>query len=325
MREQVERQGLTISPGAREQMSDQTEPTLGYADFPALFQASDQGSVEGQRRYKRLASFELILLVIGAAAGTALALVSDSERVGAAIGGVAFLAALSVRLVGRQRADDESWFDGRAVAETVKTDAWRYISAAPPFDGLDADRVFGERLTAALRARPNIALTGTPLAPTLQQITPVMRRLHARPLADRHRRYLKERLDHQISWYRRSAERQARSGRRWTAAAIGAEAAAVSSTVLIFVSESIAHLGLLGLFGSLAAAFAAWNQLGRHGELAKAYALAHQELLTIRSIHDVVETDEEFAQMVDDTERAISREHTMWMANRIERPPTASG
>ncbi len=301
-------------------MSEAAQPMVEPADFPALFQAANQVAIDGQRRYKRLASLELILLVSGAVAGTTLAVVGGRGRVGATIGGLVFLGALAIRLLTRKRADDAAWFDGRAVAETVKTDTWRYIAGTPPFDGPDADRKFGERLGATLRARPGIVLTRGHMTESAQQITPTMRRLRELPRGERHRLYLRERLDDQVKWYGRSAERHARASRRWATAALSAEVAAIMSAVLIFFSTDVADLGLLGLFGSIAAAFAAWNQLGRHGELAKAYALAYQELLTIRSIHDVVDTDEDLARMVDDGEGAVSREHTMWMAKRTERP-----
>ena len=163
------------------------------------------------------------------------------------------------------------------------------------------------------------------MASTAQQITPAMRRLRALSLADRHRLYLRERLDDQVRWYGQTAERHARSSRRWADRGAGRGSCGRHVRRAHLLQRAVADLGLLGLFGSVAAAFAALNQLGRHGELAKAYALAYQELLTIRSIHDAVGTDEDLARMVDDGEGAVSREHTMWMAKRIERPPPESG
>lgn len=40
--------------------------------------------------------------------------------------------------------------------------------------------------------------------------------------------------------------------------------------------------------------------------LVKAYALAYQELLTIRSIHDLVDSDEDLARMVDGSRAEVS-------------------
>lgn len=67
-------------------MSAPDEHRLEPSDFPALFQAANQVAIDGHRRYKRLASFELVLLVVGSVAGTTLATVGGGARVGATIG-----------------------------------------------------------------------------------------------------------------------------------------------------------------------------------------------------------------------------------------------
>ena len=56
----------------------------------------------------------------------------------------------------------------------------------------------------------------------------------------------------------------------------------------------------------------------------KSYALAYQELITIRGLADRVVTEADLDRLVTTGEAAISREHTMWMAKlgRIT-PPSA--
>ncbi len=72
---------------------------------------------------------------------------------------------------------------------------------------------------------------------------------------------------------------------------------------------------------AVAAAFTAWAQIGRHDELRTSYALACQELLTIKSLAANVTTQEDLNNIVFDGEGAISREHTMWIAKRGEPLP----
>jgi hypothetical protein len=55
---------------------------------------------------------------------------------------------------------------------------------------------------------------------------------------------------------------------------------------------------------------------GRHDELSKSYGLAAPELMVLHSRLELAETEEAFWQGVEETEAAISREHTMWMAKR---------
>jgi hypothetical protein len=80
-------------------------------------------------------------------------------------------------------------------------------------------------------------------------------------------------------------------------------------------------LSLVGPLLALAAAFTAWAQLGRHDELSNSYALANQELLSIKAVADMVYTEQELAKLVREGEGAISREHTMWIAKRGEPLP----
>jgi SMODS and SLOG-associating 2TM effector domain 1 len=73
---------------------------------------------------------------------------------------------------------------------------------------------------------------------------------------------------------------------------------------------------LVGPLLALAAAFTAWTQLGRNDELSQSYALANQELLSIKALPGTVDTEQELVKVVRDGEGAISREHTMWIAKR---------
>jgi hypothetical protein len=73
---------------------------------------------------------------------------------------------------------------------------------------------------------------------------------------------------------------------------------------------------LVGPLLALAAAFTAWTQLERNDELRQSYALANQELLSIKALAGTVDTEEGLAKLVSNGEGAISREHTMWIAKR---------
>lgn len=291
---------------------------MQITDYPALFQGSDAASLTGQRWYKRLTTIELSFVVFGALIASALSFSPDRERAVALAAAIAFGGALLVRIVTRIRGDDHVWFDGRAVAETVKSQTWTYMMRVPPFDDdANADRTFIDRLTAAARARPGIAQVPASVEHP-SQITPTMRERRRRPLDARLRAYMTDRLEASIRWYGRSAARHGRKARIWSLAALLAEAAAVVAALVAVFSESVGQLGLLGFFGAIAAAFTAWNQLGRHAEVARAYGLAHQELLNIAALGEGVATEPGLAALVQDGEAAISREHSMWVARRAD-------
>lgn len=283
-------------------------------DYPALYQVADAGSLAGQRWYLRLTRVELGLAVAGALVASVISFLPDAQAVAALVAAIAFTGALLIRIIVRQRNDDDAWFDGRAVAESAKTQAWRYMMRVPPYDADEsADRSLVQDLTATLLARPALG-SMTPLLTDARQITSRMRAVRALSLEERRDTYLDERLMDQIGWYRTAAIRHRRASGRWSIAALLAESAAVVTALTAVFSEQVAQLGLLGLFASLTAAFSAWNQLGRHGEVSRAYGLAHQELLAIASLCETIETEEDLASVFEDGEGAISREHTMWVA-----------
>ena len=295
--------------------------TIKWADYPALFQVADATSVAGRVRHMRLALLELVLVIGGATLGGIGSLVPPAQQSAFLLLTVGpFIGALAVRFLTHRRADDHDWFNGRAVAETVKTLTWRYMMRVPPFaDDATCDRVFSGQLVAVLRERASLrqALHALPEQP--RQITPRMRQVRTLPCADRRDVYVRLRLADQERWYRRKAEANAASATRWFWATVLAQVLAVVMGVARLL---VPDVNLMGVFAALAATFTAWTQLGRHEELAKSYALAYQELLLIRGLAEQATTEDELRNAVDDGEGAISREHTMWMAKRGDPLPT---
>jgi hypothetical protein len=291
---------------------------MAYDDYPPVFQSADGRSLAGQRAYIRFAGLELSLVILGSALGVVAALLSATWQAAAVIATISFIGALITRVTIRLRGDDHAWFDGRAVAESVKTQTWRFMMRAAPFADDDASTAFTSELTDIVHARPGVLSDFSPGASAAGQITPRMRSQRTRSLAERLRFYAQNRLTEQADWYRGTGLRHRKIAQRWSACALLAEAAAIVIAVLMIVFKPLADIGLLGLFAAFAAAFSAWAQLGRHAELSKAYGLAYQELLTFLSLVDEVTTEAQLEQLVDAGEGAISREHTMWVARRAD-------
>jgi SMODS and SLOG-associating 2TM effector domain 3/SMODS and SLOG-associating 2TM effector domain 1 len=295
---------------------------LTPVDYPALFRAADARSLVGQRAYTRLTGVELLLVIIGSLLGVAGAILSVGWQIAAGAAAFSFLGALGIRLLIRLRGDDQAWFDGRAVAESVKTQAWRYMMRIPPFAAdAEADRRFASDAMEILHARPSIQAALSRLPGDALQITPRMREIRAGELAARLRIYAEQRLRDQTEWYRTRGERHASISGRWSVAAVVTEAVAVGIAILMIEIRPLSELGLLGLLGSAAAAFSAWAQLGRHAELSRSYGLAFQELLILQSLVATVDSEERLKELVDAGEGAISREHSMWVARRGEPAP----
>jgi hypothetical protein len=289
-----------------------------HDDYPALYRAADAASRRARMAHTRLVGAELLLLVGAAVIGAGQSLLPGaSHGWQRSLPAVLLVAALIAKLANRLQRFDEHWFDGRAVAETVKSATWRYVMRVRPYDGdeTNLDVILGEALRETLAARPALAghLHRLP-AGSRQVVTERMR--HIRNLSPEARQsfYLATRVDDQEAWYAGKSQSNARAATIWFWVSLLFEGLALAAAIMMAVTGFT--VDLVGPLAAITAAATAWTQLGRYDELAKSYGLAAHELMVLHSRLELAETEEAFRQGVEETESAISREHTMWMAKR---------
>ena len=80
----------------------------------------------------------------------------------------------------------------------------------------------------------------------------------------------------------------------------------------------VVNFDLAGIVAATVSAFAAWTATRQHGATATAYVLASHELAVIRDLLDRDLDEHQWSAAVADAESAVSREHTMWHANRTK-------
>src|SRR5919112_2456509 len=150
---------------------------MGRPDYPALCQAASDASRVGQNTYKRLVGADLSLVVAGAVLGAIAFLVPTSYAAAfAAVAAIVLLGSIVAKYVNKQRTDDKEWFDGRAVAESVKSLTWRYMMRLEPFDeDATSDQKFIEELDAIREARSGLQYRVSSQDDSAEQITPRMR------------------------------------------------------------------------------------------------------------------------------------------------------
>ena len=310
-------------------------------EYPALYVAASEASKSGQRSFKRLNKLELSLtlgaLVIGALSAAWIAGFGphESERdfvdkVVVIVAAAVFLLALLFKLLERSSSYDDDWFHGRAVAETVKSLAWRYMMRVPPFEGRDADEHMTAELATMLGSAAGIRQAVDRLPAQAEQISASMREVRGRAYADRRDFYIERRLLDQARWYRQRSGKHRRAATRWFWISVVFQVFAIVAALLALVAVAQATdssprdvetmlLKAMTLAASAAIAVTAWTQLNRDDELAKAYGVSLQELLLIAGAAGRATNDEAFAPVVRDGEQAIGRENSVWVAKRSER------
>jgi hypothetical protein len=294
--------------------------TLTDVDFPALFRAADRASGEAQRDHTRMVAAGLWLLFASAIASSLTTIVTNEGKTSLAlISAVLVGLSLLLTLYTRSHRYEQDWYDGRAVAESIKTQAWRYMTCSEPYghllDESEADGLFAVALTSVVKERQLLAARLGGQVATEPQITARMRAVRHLPVETRRDFYLTERIENQRNWYSVKAEANRITGQKWSNATIGSQALALLSAFGLIAWPAF-PINLVSIFAALAASLIAWAQLKRNQDLANAYGLAAQELGVIATRARYVQSAEALSAYVVDSENAISREHTLWIARR---------
>ena len=285
------------------------------ADLPQLFQAADLASRRGQAAYLTRTRLRLVLLCAAGATGVVSWRVGTDGTDLLAMGGVVlFVLALAVEAMLWRDRPDKAWYDGRAVAESAKTLAWKYAVGGDPFPaGLPleaATRVLLERLDGLAKQFPELEMEIVD-APV---VTPWMRDQRAAPSDERRRVYLESRLGDQRTWYARKARYNRQRARQWRTALVGLEFGGAAVSLLEVANRTGLFVG--PVLAAVAGAVVAWLETKQHDSLARAYSAAVRDLASAQLRLELVTSEDLWATEVADAEEAVSREHTVWLASR---------
>lgn len=286
-------------------------------EFPPAFHEADRYSLDGQHRTIRTIRWRLVLTVV-ATLLLAVAPLWPVERghreleVAALAAAAFFLVAFFLEIRELRLHPERDWYDGRAVAESVKTLGWRYAVGAAPYPaGLaNASRAFSDdvhNLGIDLHGMRQLLDEG-------RQTTTSMDCLRDADLETRRDAYLRLRVRDQEHWYAHKSEYNRKRGHQWNIVLVLAEALGVLFALL--KGLGVFPIDLACVMAAVIASGAAWLAIKQHESLAAAYALASKELGDIGRRLSAVDDEEAWASEVAGAEEAISREHTMWRASR---------
>lgn len=291
---------------------------MNHSDYPNLFKASDKASNDAQRNYLWVMRIDLISGIFGA--GIAIYNINSSEKIFIYIFSALFLLlSLTMTIVLVVAKFEDAWYKGRALAESCKTLTWRYITCSEPFETEKAlttvKTLFINRLNA-IKEEYEAFVKGLSCSLLSEKpITDRMQEIRNLALSERLYIYKKERIEDQIRWYTSKANYNQSRYSRWFAIIILAQVAALICSISLIVNIE-SNWNMVGLFSTIAASAISWLQLKQHQELKQAYTITVFELNQILALSDKVRSETDLSKFVLDSENAISREHTLWMAQR---------
>lgn len=285
---------------------------MNDADYPAIYQAASDLSQKSQNAFYRALAGHMALLVIAAA----ISVVNSPCAEIAILQSLVLLGALAWAIYLFLARPDRYWYAGRAVAESIKTVTWRYISRAEPFDHDDQiDRsAFALKVRAVIDQNRDVAGKLTTHLDGVQ-ITVEMERLRAQDEKGRRNFYRDARIVDQQKWYAKKAAYNKRMVNIFFGWLIFVLCLAIAFAIAK-VKYPSAPYWPTDIFVTLAASILSWIQAKRYQELSASYALTAHEISLIRQQASGEMDERALSLFVGDAENAFSREHTQWVARR---------
>jgi hypothetical protein len=295
-------------------------PAVARDDYPALYLAADRTSRLAQQRHLRFTGMILGALVACAALGTFSAVFPAYSKV-LAICSTASAASFMLTSMRKALKPERNWYSGRALAESSKSLAWRYITGAEPYPAslppAEADSRFISDLKALATGQAQGLSFGAEFSDR-PQITPRMHELRSLPLEQRRQLYVKGRIEDQRKWYGSRARSSQVTANRYFVLIQASQALALAGTVFLFLAV-VSKWNMSGVFSALASALIAWLQVRQHEELSQTYSAAALELGFIEEQAPRITTEKDFFLCERRGEFRLPRAHALDQPPQLEK------
>lgn len=288
-------------------------------ELPALYLAASKASQDAQRWYFRLIIANLLFLVMSTLLSSINYRVDPIKSMLIIVASLFLILSIILTVIIQLIRLEKDWYAGRAMAESVKTLSWRYITGTVPYNvslsQSKVNKVFSNNLTAILKEKKFLSGALGGKLSMQPQISDKMRWMRTLSVSYRKKAYVLNRIENQRHWYGDNAEKNKNKERNTFFAIIISELLALGSFLIVIKYSNIVF-NPVGFFSTIATSILAWLQVKQYQELSQSYGLAAQELGVILEESKSVRSNKELSEFVLNSENAISREHTMWIARK---------
>jgi hypothetical protein len=220
----------------------------------------------------------------------------------------------------RTNKPDNIWYNGRAVAESVKTRAWRWMMRAEPYIDCEDVEIMRKHFVTDLKIilEQNKSLIGK-LGTNASLDDPISKKMsfvRTLTLKDRIEVYRKERIANEALWYSKKSRFNKKRATFWFWVTVGLHGLAII-LLLYNIKEPTFKLPI-SIIAVCASSVLTWLQAKKHNELSSSYTLTVHEIMLIRAETNRIESEEEFSSYIMNCENAFSKEHTQWFARKNE-------
>lgn len=288
-------------------------------DYPNYYQAADCASIKAQKNYLCLIQIDLVLMILASLLTIYNFQEENSRAIIYTISGLCLLFAIFISLIMKHKKFEDIWYKGRALAESCKTLTWRYMTGSELFEmdksEQEVDKIFSDRIKEIysefkeLNDFLDVKILCYPI------ITDGMKEVRKKSCNERKRDYIECRIKDQMTWYSKKAETNKSKYNYWFWVIIGSQILSLIS-IIFLIKYPMTDWNLVGLFTTFAASCFSWIQMKKYQENKEAYTIAATELNHIVQGANYINSEKELSQFVLDSENAVSREHTVWLAQK---------
>jgi hypothetical protein len=288
-------------------------------DYPNYFQACDKLSIDSQKNYLNIIRADLMAMILAALLAIYYFQTTESKLLIYIVTGLSLLLGLILTIILKSKKYEDTWYQGRALAESCKTITWRFAMCSEYFESSlsteDAKERFIFRIKEVVNEFSNLSSALNSKILNKEIITGKMMELRNLSVQKKKDYYIDNRIENQKEWYAKKAEWNKGRSNFWFWVVIISQAVALISIVFL-IKFPDNNWNLVGLLTTIASSAISWLQIKQHQELKQAYTTAAEELNFIKELSYKVKDDEQLSEFILDSENAISREHTMWIAQR---------
>ena len=281
---------------------------------PGSYERYDEIAISCQKKYFRL--FKLQILVLSLIAflsllppfsGTGTDIIKHSIEL------ILIIVVLSIMIWQYNINYTKGWENARYLAESILSNAWLFVWRYEPFDGDDTS-ASGKFIDIVENLETQIDLGGflAPVPPQKNGISYWMKNFRGDDPDTKRDTYIKYRLDDQIDWYTNKASHNQKRSALWFIAGLSFLGVGAILTIGVIVGY-LPNWSFLGFFTTVSVSISSWFQAKRNDELKITYSVTAQELLRFRDRMKLTLDEDELGILVEYTEKAISREHKLWL------------
>lgn len=291
-----------------------TQSKYERPDYPALYNAANDASISSQKNYLTGLKWYLWLSIIAAL----LAVYVKESKGAGIISAIFILVIIFLTIYQAFKRFDKIWYNGRAVAESVKTRTWRFIMRAEPYSDSEninlVKKSFCTDLNDILVQNQELGSFLTHPSMTEDTISENMLDIRKYSYEDRLNYYISNRINEQRNWYFTKANDNKKLGRRWFVGLISTHAIVVV-LLLLEIAYEFYFLPTAAIIVA-GSSILSWTQIKRFQDLTTSYSLTAHEIGILKSQSFEVIGEKSLSDFVKDAENAFSREHTQWVARK---------